>query len=414
MADHRESVKLKEENAQLLQQLKSGISHLKGLVSDTERRFYLQKDKNKENTNVRAKSRASKSRAVIGQALTTNSRETTLQSYKENTEPFVANLRADDCMQTRKGSFERIKMTDTSTPLQMRDMENKSSFVNRNKTVKRAARTPTKSILVTPARKNKTPKQQNKMKVTFPADELMCDVSRNATQISLRDKSFLGYDWIAGTLDNDDTSVCEQSDVFFEELKEFRRVNRDDNAEALPLKSRQEVSFREDKESIQRDDICCGSTYTIDGRLFPIPIHGPFSQCPVCRTKEDKETDSNESYIRVSVPRATLQSPYCIRPHRRRSFDPSDSVALSEHCLAGWQSARPAYAPGPENIDLQSNIQIENGISSFGRSQNRRTTYQRETDELLNMTIAMRRGLQLLEHRFEPNQRANTTSYPSF
>ena len=36
------------------------------------------------------------------------------------------------------------------------------------------------------------------------------------------------------------------------------------------------------------------------------------------------------SIFRVSVPRSSLKSPYKLKPHRRKSFDPSDSVALSE------------------------------------------------------------------------------------
>ena len=32
---------------------------------------------------------------------------------------------------------------------------------------------------------------------------------------------------------------------------------------------------------------------------------------------------------RVSVPRSSVQAPYQLRPHRRRSFDPSDSMALN-------------------------------------------------------------------------------------
>ena len=34
--------------------------------------------------------------------------------------------------------------------------------------------------------------------------------------------------------------------------------------------------------------------------------------------------------FRVSIPRSSLESPYRVRPHRRNSFDPSDSCALSE------------------------------------------------------------------------------------
>ena len=33
---------------------------------------------------------------------------------------------------------------------------------------------------------------------------------------------------------------------------------------------------------------------------------------------------------RVSVPRSSLLAPYKVRPHRRRSFDPTDSMGLSQ------------------------------------------------------------------------------------
>ena len=41
------------------------------------------------------------------------------------------------------------------------------------------------------------------------------------------DRSLLGYDWIAGMLDND-SYLSEKDDGFFEDLKEFRRVNKNE------------------------------------------------------------------------------------------------------------------------------------------------------------------------------------------
>ena len=40
-------------------------------------------------------------------------------------------------------------------------------------------------------------------------------------------RSLLGYDWIAGLLDNT-SYLSERPDDFFDELKEFRRVNKED------------------------------------------------------------------------------------------------------------------------------------------------------------------------------------------
>ena len=36
---------------------------------------------------------------------------------------------------------------------------------------------------------------------------------------------------------------------------------------------------------------------------------------------------------RVSVPRSVLQASYKVRPHRRRSFDPTDSMGLAKVAL---------------------------------------------------------------------------------
>ena len=44
---------------------------------------------------------------------------------------------------------------------------------------------------------------------------------------NLNKRSMLGYDWIAGILDNT-SYLAEKSDDFFDNLKEFRRVNKDD------------------------------------------------------------------------------------------------------------------------------------------------------------------------------------------
>ena len=37
-------------------------------------------------------------------------------------------------------------------------------------------------------------------------------------------------------------------------------------------------------------------------------------------------------------------------------------LLYSQHCLAGWQCARPAYAPGPDSLDLKSNS--KHGLAS--------------------------------------------------
>lgn len=43
-----------------------------------------------------------------------------------------------------------------------------------------------------------------------------------------RGKPLLGYDWIAGLLDNEVGSVSTEPDDLFEAVKEFRRQNREE------------------------------------------------------------------------------------------------------------------------------------------------------------------------------------------
>jgi len=66
-----------------------------------------------------------------------------------------------------------------------------------------------------------TPKKN--LRVSFQTD-----VNSNISyENDLHQKSMLGYDWIAGILDNT-SYLAEKNDDFFEDLKEFRRVNKDE------------------------------------------------------------------------------------------------------------------------------------------------------------------------------------------
>ncbi|TNN66216.1 Migration and invasion-inhibitory protein [Liparis tanakae] len=115
----------------------------------------------------------------------------------------------------------------------------------------------TKSCLVNQSREER----EVQSRITSPSDE--CE------EISASDRHhlqpLLGYDWIAGVLDAED-SLIERSDEFFNDLHTFRSLNKDE----------------------------C--------------VHNP----------QEK----------VSIPRSTLLPPYKYKAHRRCSFDSSDSVGL--------------------------------------------------------------------------------------
>ncbi|XP_075696749.1 migration and invasion-inhibitory protein isoform X3 [Rhinoderma darwinii] len=114
-------------------------------------------------------------------------------------------------------------------------------------------------------------------------------------------RPLLGYDWIAvltlsspGLLEVK-SPITNKSDQFFSEINEFRRVNREECA--------------------------------------------------------------HEFFTEVSIPRSTLLPPYKYRAHRRKSFDPTDSLALPSHCLAGYDNAVPSCDLKVACLDLKTSME---------------------------------------------------------
>lgn len=174
----------------------------------------------------------------------------------------------------------------------------------------------------------------------------------------------LGYDWIAGILDTS-SYISQCSDDYFDELKEFRRANREECCRATSLIGVGDMSDNETSttspsskmNAITKQDVNNGAaSYVLNNRLFPVPIHGQEeaeSHCPVCEHQDDHDV-MPVSYIRVSVPRSTTQPVYKLKPHRRKSFDPDDTLSLSKHCLVGWENAKPSSVPTPASLNLKS------------------------------------------------------------
>eukprot|EP00057_Strongylocentrotus_purpuratus_P009484 XP_011663958.1 PREDICTED: uncharacterized protein LOC575588 isoform X3 [Strongylocentrotus purpuratus] len=246
-------------------------------------------------------------------------------------------------------------------------------------------------------------------------------------QGSLHDRSYgnmtqplLGYDWIAGVMDNN-PALEEKSDDYLQGIKEFRQLNRnecvhtavmDDSAADEMMNVSQ--GFGEVQEPyLQAKEHKCIHNYVLNDRLFAVPLHennDGESLCAICehrRSSEKKKSLSSPSYIRVSIPRSTLQSPYRVRPHRRQSFDPTDSMGLSQHCLAGWQNSRPSMMPSASTIDLKASLDrtmvAANSLfdPTLGGVQDttagRPLGPSRHTQELLNRSHALRVDLQRLE-----------------
>lgn len=208
------------------------------------------------------------------------------------------------------------------------------------------------------------PVNHNKEKdgeVTFHADE------HEATSSSTRHhlQPLLGYDWIAGVLDAED-SLIERSDEFFNDLRMFRNIHKNECV-SIP----QAEMFEQDQSGLPRitqtdsantcmDSHQCTFSYRINSRLFPVPLHSQ-ECCPVCKQQKSTHphTAAKPAHIRVSIPRSTLVPSYKYKPHRRCSFDPSDSLGLPSHCLSGWSNKGQSTVPPATSLDLRSSLKMK-------------------------------------------------------
>ncbi|XP_075997231.1 migration and invasion inhibitory protein [Genypterus blacodes] len=178
-------------------------------------------------------------------------------------------------------------------------------------------------------------------------------------------RSLLGYDWIAGVLDVE-SSVTEHSDDFYNDLRTFRSLNRDEcvhspqaefvqgNSSFLPLLT--------DKDNTEAnvETHQCTFNYVINSRLFPVPLQSQ-ECCPLCETPKSScpHTPAEPALIRVGVPRSVLTPAYQYKAHRRRSFDPSDSLGLPSHCMTGWVNTSLGNVTEPRPLDLRSSLHVK-------------------------------------------------------
>ncbi|EDO27858.1 predicted protein [Nematostella vectensis] len=223
---------------------------------------------------------------------------------------------------------------------------------------------------------------------------------------------------------------AEKHDDFFDDLKEFRRVNKQDCfSQALPdsLLTPYRTTPRKINEEFEeeKEEYTCANTYRLNERLFAERVHEPDVACSVCKSQPEPEYESEGSYVsyyiefpligfRVSVPRSTLQSPYKIKPHRRVSFDPTDTIGLSSHCLAGWESSKPAVVPPQSSLDLKASLHHSRATLDASRIGRFSPPSQHSTQELLEHSALMRYGLQVLDKERGPSTRPHTTPYPAY
>ncbi|EHB16611.1 Migration and invasion-inhibitory protein, partial [Heterocephalus glaber] len=188
----------------------------------------------------------------------------------------------------------------------------------------------------------------SKPRVTF------CEESA-VPESSWRLRPYLGYDWIAGSLDSS-SPVSSKPEAFFSELQEFREAHREECIGRVHEPHLQGLRQGEDAEKGHE----CVFSYRVNRRLFLVPSD-PGVPCRLCGTPRDQrgpETLAEPAQVQVSVPPSVLDPPHRYRIHRRKSFDASNTLALPRHCLLGWDIAppKPERSSAPRSLDLWSSV----------------------------------------------------------
>ncbi|XP_005094865.3 uncharacterized protein LOC101848189 [Aplysia californica] len=219
-----------------------------------------------------------------------------------------------------------------------------------SKFVKEAAVKP-KSILNSSAYYSLNSSKRNNSRVRFNSSQ------SSDSQTPLPDHRLLGYDWIAALLDND-SALINQSESFFDELRDFRRANKDECSNQFYMKGPHTLVDTEPSEVVEALTEPKVRPYIVNDRLFTEPFRPnliPYEDEDIPQRQKSKEpSKDNPRFVRVSIPRSTLSTPYRVKPHRRRSFDAADSCALMDHCLLGWENTRPEMLPAAKSLDLNT------------------------------------------------------------
>ncbi|XP_035486538.1 migration and invasion-inhibitory protein [Scophthalmus maximus] len=269
----------------------------------------------------------------------------------------------------------------------------------------------TKSCLV----KNLEEQREEPSGGTFQSDE--CEEIPASDRHRLQ--PLLGYDWIAGILDAEDTFV-ERPDEFFNDLRIFRSLHKNDcvhspQAAAFSAENHPGLALLIDKDAPEAntDTHQCTFSYRMNSRLFPVPLHSQ-DCCPVCKKHKSSHphTTSEPALVRVSIPRSTLLPPYKYKAHRRCSFDPSDSLGLPSHCLSGWSHTGQSTLPPPSSLDLRSSLNTKSSSWLQNKELEDLSVPQVPANQISDQISNVSR---LARHNFQhvsPKKKLQSTSYP--
>ncbi|XP_026161667.1 migration and invasion inhibitory protein isoform X2 [Mastacembelus armatus] len=267
----------------------------------------------------------------------------------------------------------------------------------------------TKSCLV-----NYSKKQDVHSRVTFQSDESEQTPASDRHHL----QPLLGYDWIAGVLDAED-SLIERSDEFFNDLRMFRSLNKDECVHSPQAEFSEEnhsgLELPTDKNDPETntDTHQCTFSYRINSRLFPVPLHSQ-ECCPVCNKHKSSHphTAAEPALIRVSIPRSTLLPPYKHKAHRRCSFDPSDSLGLPSHCLSGWMNTGQSILKPPRGLDLQSSLNMKSSTESHNKQLGALSVPRVSSNHFSNHISGVSRLARHNFQHFSPKRKVGSTCYP--
>lgn len=154
----------------------------------------------------------------------------------------------------------------------------------------------------------------------------------------------------------------DHSEGYFEELREFRRINRQECCNDFYNQSPESLFELKQREPSPIDEALAETKvkpYQVNDRLFTEPIKDHLFpgheevEGDLPHHSKKKPTYEQPRFVRVSIPRSTLMSPHRVKPQKRSQYEPSDSFALSKHCVMGYESSIPSMVPAASNVGLR-------------------------------------------------------------
>ncbi|XP_029651159.1 uncharacterized protein LOC115224402 [Octopus sinensis] len=190
------------------------------------------------------------------------------------------------------------------------------------------------------------------------------NICRDAPKSAFKSQKekLLGYDWIAGILDNrQHHSTTHLSNEHFDKLKSFWKESQDRRlTDVNQLENFVDASH--EPQLIQ--DILTESkikSYHVNDRLFSEPMKkksfltSESSEVNNSRSSaERKPTFSSPRYVRISMPQDLLLTKRQVnKAPRKGTCDTTDTLSLGKHCVMGWNNTQHGKLATASSISIK-------------------------------------------------------------